>query len=169
MARLFHVSDDPHIATFVPRPSEIFPNLGPVVWAVDEPHLPNYLLPRDCPRITFEATNGTSAADRERFGARESGRVVIIETTWLPVVNSATLHLYELPTDPFELNDQSAGYWVSRAEVVPRSVSRISDLPTAIVKRGAELRIVKSLWELHDEVTHSTLNFSIIRMRNAER
>ena len=53
MRRLFHVSEDPAIEDFHPRPSSVAPEVGPIVWAVAESHLPNYLLPRDCPRVTF--------------------------------------------------------------------------------------------------------------------
>ena len=57
--RLFHFSDDPAIARFEPRavlvPSPRAPGRewlnGPLVWAIDEPHQPMYLFPRDCPRI----------------------------------------------------------------------------------------------------------------------
>lgn len=52
-SRLFHVSEDSGIEVFEPRPAALFPNLGPVVWAVAESHLVNYLLPRECPRVTF--------------------------------------------------------------------------------------------------------------------
>ena len=52
--RLFHVSDDPQISNFEPRLIKD-PNLGPngkMVFAINERMLPNYLLPRDCPRVT---------------------------------------------------------------------------------------------------------------------
>ena len=51
MPRLFHVSEDPTIARFEPRPvaSPDSGVTGDAVWAVAESHLPNYLLPRDCP------------------------------------------------------------------------------------------------------------------------
>ena len=55
--RLDHVSDVPNIDRFHPRiaPTTTATELGKVVWAVDEEHLHNYLLPRDCPRVTFYA------------------------------------------------------------------------------------------------------------------
>lgn len=45
---VFHVSETPAIARFEPRAREIG---HPVVWAIDDLHLPNYWLPRDCPRV----------------------------------------------------------------------------------------------------------------------
>ncbi len=57
--RLFHFSDDPAIALFVPRPVAVplarsagreWLN-GPLVWATDELHAILYLFPRDCPRV----------------------------------------------------------------------------------------------------------------------
>jgi hypothetical protein len=38
-----------------------------------------------------------------------------------------------------------------------------------ITRRGAEVRLVESLWPLHDAVAASTLEFSMIRMRNAKQ
>jgi hypothetical protein len=37
----------------------------------------------------------------------------------------------------------------------------------ALTARGVEVRILPSLWSLHDAVAKSTLQFSMIRMRNA--
>jgi hypothetical protein len=53
--RLFHFSDDPEIVRFVPRPIRTLVERpaglkwlnGPLVWAIDEPHEPMYLFPRD--------------------------------------------------------------------------------------------------------------------------
>ena len=93
---------------------------------------------------------------------------MIIEAAWLQRVKEATLLLYELPSASFELFDQSAGYWIARGKVVPLGTFPISDLPAAITERGAEFRAVERLWELHDAVARSTLDYSIIRMRNAQ-
>jgi hypothetical protein len=46
---LFHISEEPGIELFEPRVSE---GRGPVVWAIDADRLRNYLLPRECPRVT---------------------------------------------------------------------------------------------------------------------
>jgi len=59
---LYHVSEYSHIERFEPRPPPCS-GVGPVesvVWAIDEEHLHNYLLPRDCPRVTFYALPSAS-------------------------------------------------------------------------------------------------------------
>jgi hypothetical protein len=165
---LFHVSEESDIAVFHPRPSQIAPKAGPIVWAIDSPKLPNYLLPRDCPRVTFGLCGTTTPKDRERFGV-DTGRVVVIEAGWLQRVCASTLFLYELPTRAFRLFDDIAGYWVSTESVEPMRVTAVGDLPTAMTERGGELRVVRRLWPLHDAVATSTLAFSMIRMRNALR
>jgi hypothetical protein len=48
---LFHVSEEAGLARFEPRPSPSAD--APVVWAVDADRLRNYLLPRECPRVTY--------------------------------------------------------------------------------------------------------------------
>lgn len=163
---LFHVSEDDDLKVLHPRPYETAPDAGPIVWAIDDLRLPNYLLPRDCPRVTFAAGPMTSAEDRVRFAAGE-GRIVVIEAAWLQRVCSCRLHLYEVPVESFQLFDQIAGYWVSTGSVVPTQVTTVTDVATAITERGGELRVVHRLWPLHHAIANSTLAFSMIRMRNA--
>jgi hypothetical protein len=61
----------------------------------------------------------------------------------------------------------SARVIVSRASVVPTGVKVVSDPLAELVARGVELRILPNLWSLRDAVVSSSLQFSIIRMRNA--
>jgi hypothetical protein len=116
--------------------------------------------------VTFAAAAETTAEDRQRYGVGH-GRVVVIETAWLRRVCDCTLRVYELPPALFRMFDESAGYWVTNEAVEPIDVSTMTDLPSAILERGAELRTVHRLWPLHDAVAKSTLEFSMIRMRNA--
>lgn len=173
--RLYHVSDRPDIPLFEPRPvrpGHPHTDLPPVVWAVEERLLHNYLLPRDCPRVTFYATAGSDPADVARLlGATAAGHlvahVVAIESGWLDAVRAAVLWLYELPADTFELLDSTAGYYVSRQPVRPLSVRRVDDLLGELARRDVELRLTPSLWPLRDAVLASSLAFSFIRMGNA--
>ena len=50
---------------------------------------------------------------------------------------------------------------------VDRAGFVIAALLAALAGRGVELRFVPTLWSLHDAEVSSTLQFSIIRMRNA--
>jgi hypothetical protein len=160
---LYHVSESAGIALFKPRPSEYAAD--PVVWAIEEARLCNYLLPRDCPRVTFYAGVAAAATDVEGLlGA--SSAVVAIETGWFARAQSTRLFCYEMPPKTFECLDRGAGYFVSRDAVVPSGV-RLIDNPVAELRRLAELRTVTSLWPLRDAVVASSLQFSLIRMRNA--
>jgi hypothetical protein len=161
---LYHVSEEGGITRFEPRPAA---NLDyPVVWAVHEDRLRNYLLPRDCPRVTFFAGPKTTAEDIERF-LGSSTAVVAIESAWLDPVRAARLFCYRLPDQPFQCVDKCAGYFHSREAVTPLGVDIVEDSLGAIAGRGAEIRFLLSLWALHDAVIASTLSYSIIRMRNA--
>ena len=168
--QLFHVSDQPDIALFQPRPAPRAPAVdGEVVWAVDEEHLPNYLLPRDCPRVTFCPMLGSTPEDVARLmGYSTARRVIAIESDWLPIVRSTRLYLYHLPPVPFIVQDAGAGYYVARQEVAPLDVTVVEDLLDALRQRDVELRITPSLWPLADAVVASSLEFSNIRMRNAK-
>lgn len=161
---LFHISEEPNIARFEPRASE-YASL-PVVWAIDEDHLRNYIVPRDCPRVTYYAGSETTAADVERF-LGSSPAVVALESGWLKKARTCRLYNYHLPSESFESLDECAGYFVSRVAVVPMTVEIFDDPLEELLKRGVELRFVPSLWPLRDAVVRSTLQFSLIRMRNA--
>ena len=163
---LFHVSEQADIRVFHPRLFRTAPDAGPVVWAIDALKLPNYLVPRDCPRVTFGASAATTVEDRQRFGVGD-GRVVVIEAGWLQRVCECSLNIYQLPTSGFRMFDEIAGYWLSTNSITPHGVFTLTDLPNAIVERGGELRVVHRLWPLRDAVAKSTLAFSMIRMRNA--
>jgi hypothetical protein len=161
---LFHVSEEPGIERFEPRPSPY--TAEPVVWAIDADHLRNYLLPRDCPRVTYYAGCDTTAGDTARF-LGSSPAVVAIENAWLERLRSCRLYCYHLPPESFECMDECAGYFVSRRPVVPARVQVIDDLLGALLERGVELRFAPNLWSLREAVVASTLRFSLIRMRNA--
>lgn len=161
---LFHISEESGIERFEPRAAE---SVGePVVWAVDQERLRNYLLPRECPRVTFYAGRETARVDAERFLGTSSA-VVAVESGWWERVRSCRLYCYHLPPDSFERFDECAGYFVSRLPVAPVSVEVFDDLIAELLKREVELRFTPNLWFLHDAVTASTLRFSMIRMRNA--
>jgi Family of unknown function (DUF6886) len=161
---VFHVSEESGVERFEPRPSQY--TIEPVVWAIDAERLRNYLLPRDCPRVTCYAGRQTTSADRERF-LSSSAAVVAIEPGWWERVRTCRLYCYSLPPQTFECLDECAGYFVSRVSVQLTFVEVIDDAIAALVRRRVELRVLPSLWPLRDAVIESSLQFSIIRMRNA--
>lgn len=161
---VFHVSEEPDIEVFEPR--KVTTSNASLVWAIDDEHLRNYLVPRDCPRVTYSAGSRTTVADRQQF-LGTSPAILAIETRWFERMRSSRLHCYHLPGDTFELADECAGYFVSRVSVKPLRVQTIEDSVSAVLRRGVELRVQPSLWALRDAVIASTLAFSIIRWRNA--
>lgn len=162
---LFHISEESDIKWFEPRASEYVSGL--VVWAIDAGHLRNYLVPRDCPRVTYYAGYKTTSADVERF-LGSSPAVVAVEGGWLERLRSCRLYCYHLPPETFECFDECAGYFVSRVSVVPAGVEVFDDPMAELLKRRVELRFVPNLWPLRDAVAASSLQFSFIRMRNAK-
>jgi len=161
---LYHVSEETNIDRFEPRPSKH--RDAPCVWAVNEQRLHNYLLPRDCPRVTCFAAP-TDGDDIRRIMAG-SAFLVAVEHAWLQRVRDCRLHLYRMPPTTFSAPDDVAGYAVSHASVVPEGVEVIDDCLAAITERNVELRVVSNLWPLRDAILDATSNFSFIRMRNAQ-
>jgi hypothetical protein len=174
-ATLFHVSEDGAISRFDPRPLPsgavgVAPDER-VVWAIDAAHLHNYLLPRDCPRVTFYLRPerfGAAADDEPLLAGTTGSRVIAVESAWLERIRRTPLFCYELPADGFTCIDANAGYFVSRDSVTPTRVRRIDDPLTELAHHDVELRVMPSLWKLHDAVIASpNVSYSIIRMRNA--
>lgn len=96
---LSHVSEEPDIVRFEPRASEYAG--GTVVWAVEEERLCNYLVPRECPRVTSYAGADATVADVERL-LGSSPAVVAIESGWLEPARSTRLYCYYMPPESFE-------------------------------------------------------------------
>jgi len=161
---LFHVSEEGGIQRFEPR--DIDDTGERLVWAIDADRLRNYLVPRECPRVTYYAGVHTSPEDISRF-LGSSTAVVAVEHAWLARLRVARLYCHQLPQDTFESRDSCAGYFVSRAPVAPLCVRVVDDCLGELIGRGVEVRIMRNLWHIRDAVVSSTLQFSIIRMRNA--
>ena len=170
MPKLFHVSEERGIQTFFPRPPPS-PDAGVVcdaVWAIDEAHLPNYLLPRDCPRVTYDARAETTPEELAHFfGSSRARRIVAIEEAWRVRISECHLYLYRLPDETFEIADSNAGYFISRSAVAPLSVTTVGDPLQLMAELDAEYRFFDDLWPLRNAVIASSLEFSIIRWRNA--
>jgi hypothetical protein len=168
--KLYHVSEEADIKIFYPRPSpQFYKNIkGDVVFAIDDKMLHNYLLPRDCPRVTFYAKPDSSKSDKDKFiGKSEKKYIITVESGWAERIKQTTLYLYQLPTESFRLLDEGAGYYISYEAVKPVSVHHVTDVLTKLTKQDTELRFMPSIRDLAEEVSKSTLQFSIMRLRNA--
>ena len=164
---LWHVSDDPSLARFQPHVAVTAHEVEPLVWAVDTRHLPFYWFPRDCPRGTFWADVSTDPADGERLLAGASC-VHAIEKAWLDRVRAATVYAYRFPEETFEPHPEVGGYWISRTAVEPLEVREVGDLVALHHEAEIELRVLPNLWPLWNEVVASTLEYSGMRLRNAQ-
>ena len=156
---------------FEPRPSPSFfaEIKGDVVFAIGERLLHNYLLPRDCPRVTYYRTETTIAEDAEKFfGESTAEFVVIVESGWYERIKNTTLYCYEFAPANFTLLDECAGYYMSYQAEKPVGVRIITDIMAELLSRNVEVRFTPSLINIAEAVSQSTLNFSIIRMRNAK-
>jgi hypothetical protein len=165
---LYHFSEDPNIERFVPHVPRTNPTQSPGVWAIDSEHAPLYWFPRDCPRVAvFPLHEGDRPAFQERF-TTSARRVHAIESGWLGRMCGAQIYRYEFDAAPFSPWEEANGQWIASTEIVPASVTPMGDLLVAHVDAAIELRIVPSLWPLHELVLESGFDFSIVRMHNAQ-
>ncbi len=95
-------------------------------------------------------------------------RVHAVEGAWLNRMRQAAVVAYRLPEASFEPDPEVGGYWLSRVPVEPLEVVELGDLLSLHATAEIELRIVSSLWPLWDRVAASTLEFSGMRLRNAQ-
>lgn len=168
--RLFHVSEDPDIKVFEPRfpvRKDLDQSIG-LVWAIDEGRLPNFLTPRDCPRVTYHVGSQTTDADKKRFFTSSGiSHAIVIESKWYHTMKNTVLFLYEFDTEEFALQDSVAGYYVATTTQYPKGKYMLTDLFGELAKRNVEVRIVDNLWDIAEAVKTSTLNWSLCRMANA--
>lgn len=140
-----------------------------MVWAVDEERLPNFLTPRDCPRVTYHVGKNTNEVDKKSFFTSTSIKhAVVIENNWFDKMKVTTLYLYEFDINDFELQDEIAGYYISKTPQIPIAKHKVSDLFSELMTRNVEIRVVDNLWDIADAIKSSTLNWSLCRMKNAK-
>ena len=164
---LWHVSEDPGLGRFEPHVAATAAEQEPLVWAVDTRHLPLYWFPRDCPRGTFWAHSGSDPEDVRRL-LGDAARVHVVEEAWLPRLREVHLFAYRFPEEPFAPHPDVGGYWVAREPVEAVEMVALGEPVPLHEEAGIELRVLPSLWPLWNEVAGSTLEFSGIRLRNAE-
>jgi hypothetical protein len=167
---IYHVSEEPNIKLFEPRlPSrkDLNSDVG-LVWALCERTLPNFLTPRNCPRVTYHISDNTTAADIERCMPNGYSHAVIIETDWLERLRNTTLYLYHFDPSGFYLQDEVAGYYVSEKIQIPIGKTVITDLEDELKKRNVALMTIDNLWEISEEIKKTTFNWSICRMAYAK-
>jgi hypothetical protein len=167
--RLFHVSEEPDIAEFVPRipyRNDMDKSRG-LVWALTEPSLPNWLTPRDCPRVGYRITDETTQEDISKFFSSTAHHAVAIEYGWYKRMAATTIYLYEFDVSNFYF-DETAGFYVSDKTERPIGVVQYNDLFEEQFNRNVEVRILNNLWKLGEEVKKSSLKWSLCRMGNAQ-
>jgi hypothetical protein len=164
---LYHFSEDPNIERFVPHVPRTNPSQPPAVWAIDPEHAPLYWFPRDCPRIAVYPFHEGQRPEFEARFTTSARRIHAIESEWLERMRSVKIFRYELDAATFSPWEEANGQWISATGVMPSSVTPVRDLLAAHAAAGIELRLVPSLWPLHDVVRDSGFDFSIVRMHNA--
>jgi hypothetical protein len=166
---LWHVSEDDSIRAFRPHRSATALTDEPLVWAIDTRHQPLFWFPRQCPRGTFWAGEATTEEDVERYLGARDRRVHAVEADWLERIAAARVLAYRMPEATFEPHPDVGGYWISRVQVEPLELVELGDLLALHRDAGIELREVERLWPLWDEIVASTLEFSGLRLANAQR
>ena len=168
--QLFHISEDPGIKIFRPRPSRSshLRVEGDVVWAVNQDRLYNYLVPRNCPRLSFYAKDSTRQEDIDAWlNGDRAKRVIVLESGRLARVLDTTLVRYEFDPTHFTLFHAEAGYYHSQRPETPIAVETIAHPLEHLLAEGVEVRLTPALWDIRERILRSSLGFSFARMNHA--
>ncbi|MGE7112121.1 DUF6886 family protein [Lysinibacillus sp. NPDC047702] len=169
--RIFHVSEESDILVFHPRLPEradLDATKG-LVWAINDKCLPNFLTPRNCPRVCYHIGAETTEQDIQTyFTSASASHVIVIESKWFETMKNTTLYLYEFDIHGFTLQDQVAGYYTSETTQLPIAKFEVENLFEELFKLHVEVRVVDSLWDIYDNIQKTTLNWSMCRMRFAQ-
>ncbi|WP_347551522.1 DUF6886 family protein [Pseudalkalibacillus hwajinpoensis] len=169
--RIFHVSEENDIQGFKPRiptRTDLDSTKG-LVWAIDERCLPNFLTPRNCPRVCYHVGPNTSEIDKQKYISLKSClHVVVIENKWFKTMKNTKLYLYEFDAKQFTLQDENAGYYISETTQFPIAKFEVVNLFQDVFLRNVELRLVNNLWDICDEIQKTTFNWSMCRMGFAQ-
>ncbi len=166
---LYHFSEDPNITRFVPHVPRTNPEHRRAVWAIDAEHAPLYWFPRDCPRVTVWPLQPDDLVKFQQRFATAASRLHAMESSWLERMRTTRIYRYEFEPTSFVPWDEANGQWIAEREIVPISVTHVDDLLEAHALAGIELRIVPSLWPLHDVAVGGEFDFSMVRMHNAKQ
>jgi len=163
--KLYHVSEEPNIDKFIPRIPyrEDMDKSKGLVWSLTETALPNWLTPRDCPRVGYRISEKSSQDDIDKFFSSSSRHCVTIEHGWHKKMTETTLYVYEFDATNFYF-DEIAQFYVSDQTEIPISVTKYDDLFEELFKRDIEVRILNNLWGLAEAVQKSSLKWSLCRM-----
>jgi len=162
------VSENASIERFVPHRAQTSTSDDLLVWAIDARHLPLYWFPRDCPRVTAWPRGDDERGAFETSFVTTARRVHAMEAGWLERLRGVELFRYALRGGDFTPWPDATGQFVADHAVEPVAVEPVGDLLAAHGVAGIELRIVPSLWPLHDLAVSERWHFSIVRMRNAQ-
>ena len=168
--RIFHVSEESGITLFQPRVPDRRPDLDQnqgLVWAISEKCLPNFLTPRECPRVCYYANDQSSELDRHIFfSSPEFLYTVAVEYSWLNRIAATKLYVYEFDITDFTLQDETAGYYVSTKAQKPLGCTLIEDIFQIHYKYQTELRVLPELMSLASRIKNSSLSWSLCKMKN---
>lgn len=170
--RLFHVSENSNIQIFHPRKpyrKDLTSEEG-LVWAICERTLPNFLTPRNCPRVTFHVSKDTKQEDiNQFFQNKKSQHAIYVEKDWLEQIDQTTLTIYEFDPKNFVLQDEVAGYYVSKHIEVPIASYQITNLRKALEAFEIEFHAVDELFGIMHQIQQSSFHWSMCRMGFAKK
>ncbi len=160
--KLYHISKNSNIVTFTPRilKRDNLNESKAVVLAIEEKHIPNYLVPKECSRLLYNASPKTTAEDINNFfSSKSSSSCIVIEHSSFNILKDTSLYLYEFDPELFYPYDENLGYWTSEVNQVPIKVFEITHPFEELILRNFEIRIIDNLLDLLDKMKNSSLEW----------
>ncbi|MDQ8739097.1 hypothetical protein RCO25_32190 [Paenibacillus sp. LHD-38] len=103
------------------------------------------------------------------FNNSIANTVVTVESDWYRRISKQTLFRYCFDDEEFELFDKTAGYYISRQVVKPKSIEKYENLLERLFQKGIELRFTTNLNPLREAILASDFKgYGIHRFNNAK-
>ncbi|MFI5308802.1 MAG: DUF6886 family protein [Polyangiales bacterium] len=165
-ATLFHYSEDPAIARFVPHVPPTNPSSPPYVWAVEARYAALYFFPRACPRVTVWGNDALQRARLQELFETERERVHFAPRSEREATRACVLYEYVFEPGPFTPWQEAEGQWVAATPIEPLRCAPVGELQARQEAAGVDLRWTDDLAAARSRVLESGLPFSIVRYRN---
>ena len=168
--QVLHFSEDPTITRFVPHVAPTSSEPEAYVWAVGHDRCPDYWFPRACPRAMAWTGPGTTDADRDRIVGPAAATACTRSSTagWRRCARSRCTPT-GCPPPRSARSAPHANAVVATGPVEPLGPPEpVGDLFALHEEAGIHLRVLPNLWPFWEEVTASTMQWSGIRLRNAQ-
>lgn len=115
----------------------------------------------------MRVSDSTTDGDIAQFLEGKVSPLILLEHSWKERIERVALFVYEFDSTGFRLLDEAAGYWISETNQKPLRKFMLTNPLERLSQLGMRVCFRNELLSLREEISNSSLRFSMIRLRNA--